>query len=531
MQPVFPFAHWSGAAYFRARFLPSQLSHAMLEFFRRHRGAFMITLTVVIIISFASWGGTRTDGQKMATTSDDAFTIYGDKYTVAEMQRLERSTQIIQMLQMYELYFGLMSAARSPESGGRDFVFNMLVLKRQMEELGIHPSDEAAKAELEKTQALQENGVFSQQRAFNLQQNLGMYGMGGQDMLDIAKLSLGYKRLQELIGKNYVPSPVETEKAYASRHQTLKIQTINFALDDFKKTAEVKEDELKKYYDENKESYKSIEKRAVSYVLFANPADLDKKPLEERTKLQKEQVARVEKFNEASIAPGAKFDEIVNKLKEKAETAALFAKDTPPDAIKDEKELIDAIFAHNKDSRPISDPVKGTKGYYVFSVTKVEEPKQQELAEVKDKVKEVLVGQKAQEALSKAVNDARTALQEGLKAGKKIDDLAKEKKLTLAAVKELTVNEPPTDLPNAQEIATEAQKVAAGEVAKAVNTDKGATLVYVAARELRKRDDSAALRKNTEDRNASQERQRLFQSWFNQKREEAGLQVHLKMSA
>jgi len=240
MQTVFPFAQWSAAAYFRARFPPSQLPHAMLEFFRRHRGAFMITLTVVIIISFASWGGTRTDGQKMATTSDDAFTIYGDKYTVAEMQRLERSTQIIQMLQMYELYFGLMSAARSPESGGRDFVFNMLVLKRQMEELGIHPSDAEAKAELEKTQALQENGVFSQQRAFNLQQNLGMYGMGGQDMLDIAKLSLGYKRLQELIGKNYVPSPVETEKAYASRHQTLKIQTINFALDDFKKTAEVR---------------------------------------------------------------------------------------------------------------------------------------------------------------------------------------------------------------------------------------------------------------------------------------------------
>jgi hypothetical protein len=504
----------------------------MLEFFRRHRGAFMITLTVIIIISFASWGGTRSDaGQKMATTSDDAFTIYGENYTVAEMQRLGRVQQVIQMLQMYDLYFGLMSAARSPDAGGNDMLFNLIVLKRQMSDMGIHPSDAEAKAALEKVQGLQEDGKYSPQRAFNVQQMLSSNGMGGQDMLEVAKLSIGLNRIKDLVGNNYVASPIEAEKAYASRHQTLKIQTIDFALDDFKKTAQVSDDEMKKYYEENKDTYKTIEKRAVSYVLFANPADADKKPLEERTKLQKEQIARVEKFNEASIAPGAKFNDIVTKLKEKAETAALFAKDTPPDAIKDEADLITAIFAHNKDSRPISDPVKGTKGYYIFSVTTVEEPKQQDLAAVKDKVKETLVAQKAQEALSKAVNEARTALQDGLKAGKKIDDLAKEKKLTLAPVKELTINEPPTDLPNAPEIGREAEKVAAGEVAKAINTDKGATLVYVAAKELRKRDDSAALRKNTEDTRTSQERDRLFQSWFSNKREEAGLKIHLKMSA
>jgi hypothetical protein len=98
-------------------------------------------------------------------------------------------------------------------------------------------------------------------------------------------------------------------------------------------------------------------------------------------------------------------------------------------------------------------------------------------------------------------------------------------------VKELTVDEPPTDLPNAFQIAREAENTAAGEVAKAVDTDTGATVVYVAARELRKRDDSAALRKNTEDRNASQERNRLFKAWFAGKRKEAGLSMQLKVSA
>lgn len=504
----------------------------MLEFFRRHRGAFMIVLTVVIILSFSVWGGWRQDsGPRMASSSDDAFTIYGEDYTVAEMQRVGRIGQVIQMLQMYDLYFGLMSAARSPDAGGNDFLFNLLVLKHQMNEMGIHPSDAEAKAELEKLPALQENGAFSQQRAFTMQQTLGMYGMGGQDMLDVAKLSIGLSRLRDLVGRNYVASSIETEKDYASQHQTLKVQTINFVLDDFKKTAQVSDDEIKKYYEENKDTYKTVEKRAVSYVLFANPADLEKKPLEERTKPGKEQVDKVNAFNEAAIAPGAKFEDLVKKQNLKAEKAELFTKESPPEALKGESDLIDAIFAHNKDSRPISDPVKGTKGWYVFHVTQVEEPKQQDLAAVKDKVKETLVGQKAQEALSKAVNDARTALQEGLKAGKKLDDIAKEKKLALDPVKEITVNEPPTDLANAREIANEAKKVAVGEVTKAVNTEKGAVLAYVTAKELRKRDDSTNLRKNTEDTRTAQERDRLFQSWFSAKRSEAGLKLHLKMSA
>lgn len=537
-----------------ARPFPNRLT-AMLEFFRRHRGAFLITLTIVIIISFSVWGGWKSEGLPMASSSDPAFTIYGEQYSVGEMQRLERYQQVAGMLQMYDL-FGLSSAAQEPEAGGRDFVFNLLVLQREMERLGINPSDAEAKAELEKQPAFQEDGKFSPQRAYNAQQMLGMYGMSAADMLEVAKISIGYRKVQDLIGKNYIPSPLETEKAYASRHQTLKIQTIDFKLEDFKKAAQVKDDEIQKYYDENKESYKSEEKRAISYVFFENPKDPapetpekkdeakkdgDKKdaakkeepkdPVAERQKLLKAQVDRVNNFNTASFESGAKFDDIVKKLNEKAEKVALFTKETAPAAIKDEPELLTQIFALNKDARSISDPVKSTKGYYIFTVTQTEESKQQDLAAVKDKVKEALVAQKAQEALAKAVNDARTAIQEGLKAGKKIEDIAKDKKLTLAAVKELTVNEPPTDLPNAFQIAREAENTAAGEVAKAVDTDTGATVVYVAARELRKRDDSAALRKNTEDRNASQERNRLFKAWFASKRKEAGVSLQLKVSA
>ena len=520
----------------------------MLEFFRRHRGAFLTTLTVIIILSFSVWGGWKTgNGEQMASTSDPAFTIYGKEYTVGEMLKYQRYQQVIYMLQMYDL-LGLSQAAQEPEAKGNDFVFNLLVLQRQMDDLGIHPSDAEAKTELEKQNALQENGKYSPQRAYNLQQNLGMYGLSGGDMLEVAKISIGYRKVQELIGKNYIPSPVETEKAYASRNQTLKIQTIDFKLEDFKKAAQVKDDEIQKYYDEKKDTYKSTEKRAVSYVLFENPKDVPpppapdpkvpdaakkaedaaKKAEEDKQAKLKAQVELVNKFNEASFDAGAKFDDIAKNLKVKVEVLPAFANEAAPDAIKDEADLLKQIFAINKEHRPISDPVKGTKGYYIFTVTKIEESKQQALAEVKDKVKETLVTQKAQEAMSKAVNDARTALNDGLKAGKKVGDLAKDKKLTLTPVKELSIAEPAADLPNAYQITPEAEKTPVGAVTKAIDIDTGAMLVYVSARELRKRDDSAALRKTTEDRNASDERKRLFEAWFASKRKEAAVRMQVK---
>src|SRR5690606_3505570 len=133
------------------------------------------------------------------------------------------------------------------------------VLKQEMTKLGIKPTDEEAKAALEKLPALQENGKFSLQRAKMAEASLGMYGMDSSDMLEVMKLDIGYRKLQELVSGNYEPSAIEVEKEYASRYQTLKVSTINFTLDEFKKAAQVTDEVLKKYYDENKENYKTAE--------------------------------------------------------------------------------------------------------------------------------------------------------------------------------------------------------------------------------------------------------------------------------
>jgi len=502
----------------------------MLEFFRRHRGAFLITLTISIIISMFWYGVSqtfRTEDKKMLVT-DTALTVYGKDYSVADVQRAQRSLQFAQYyLQSYELPMLLMmlSPSRGMNGGGMDTFANLFVARHLMEELGIRPSDAEARAALEKLPALQTNGKFDVARGQMLEQNAGSMGFDSEALLSIMKDTLGLQKLQDIVTKSYIASPLAAEKQYASSYQTFKGARIVFETEAFKKTATVTDDEIKKYYEENKEEYKTLEKRVVSYVFFENPKDLDKKPLEERTKAQNAIVERVNAFNDLTVKGHKTFAEAAAATKEKIETVPAFAQAEPPAAFKTESNLLELIFARAKDSKSPAEAVEGTSGWYVFDVTKVEEPKQQTLAEVTGKIKDVLVGQKADEARSKAVNEARTALSEGLKAGKKIADLVKDKKLTLESLPDIDTANPPQEVPNGLLIGQEAAKTAIGSISRAVDFDKGTMLIYVRAKELRKRPDSTEVRQSQVESLSTQERRSLFQAWFKKQHEAARIVI------
>jgi hypothetical protein len=495
----------------------------MLEFFRRHRGAFLITLTISIIISMFYYGVSQTTAnhEKKMLVTDVALTVFGKDYTVADVQRAQRSVQFTQYYLQADELSSILSII--PSSGGLDAFANFFVARHMMEELGIRPSNAEARAALDKLPALQNNGKLDVSRGQMLEQLASSMGFDSEALLDIMKDIVGLRKLQELVTRNYTASPLAAEKQYASSYQTFKGSKITFETETFKKAATVTDDEIKKYYEEKKEEYKTVEKRAVSYVFFENAKDLDKKPLEERQKAQNAIVQRVNAFNDLTVKGHKSFADAAKETKEKVETVPAFAQGSPPDSLKSESDLVEQIFARPKDSKAPAEAAEGIKGWYVFDVTQIEEPKQQTLAEVTDKIKEVLLGQKADEARTKAVNEARQALSEGLKAGKKIDELVKAQKLTLEPLPDIDIANPPQEVPNSFYIAQEAAMTAVGSVSHAVDVDNGkaTVLVYVSAKELRKRPDAAELRKNQVESISDQERRSLFQAWFKKQHEAA----------
>ena len=520
----------------------------MLQFLRHQTKPIMITLAVIIIIAFTFWGGTGKTGARgaMAAQDETAFTLYGQEYTYLEKGRFERFFELARGLQMFDFLQGLMSASRKYQIEGErvpfDITINHLVLRKELERNGIHASDAEAQTEFKKLQAFRNRttGEFDPAQVELFQKNLGSFGMTDADVLDLMRDAIGLRKLQKLVSGNYVESKKIVDQFYTATYQTIKGSSITFALDTYKKTAEVSADDIKKYYESKKDEFKTAEKRAISYVLLKKP-DLDPKPeakkdekkdekkeepkplteKERREKLNKYSTD-VNDFSTATIAQGAKFEEVAKKFNAEVKTAPAFSRDTPPDAIKEEFTLLMDVFSNDPKTHPISEPVESKDGnYYFFTVTNIEEPRQQEQKEVEAKIKEILVEQKAQELMAKAATDARKSIEDAVKGGKKFEDAVKELKLEAKPLPEFSPSEPPKDLPNGRELAGFAEKTAAGKFTDALSTETGKMLVFVTAKELRKREDSAKLREDLAKNYGEYSQSTLFRAWFDRRRDEA----------
>ncbi len=496
----------------------------MLEFFRRHRGTFLISLTAIIIISFSVWGGWRNSRGGVAEAGDSILTIFGRDVSKAEFDREKRAFGLAQYLGLFDLSYRLpyLYQKYGFRSEPVDQVLNLIVLRRQMERLGIVVSDDEAVAEFRKLPRVQNNGQYDPEKAEEFMNIAGANGFKEADVLEVVKAQVGLDRLRNIVSANLAPSPVAVSKTYASRHQTVKLATIDFDLEAFKKEAKATDDEIKKSYEEKKDSFKTAEKRAVSHITFEEPKDVSKHGPEIQMAIQNDFGKKVNQFYTALQRPGARLEFLAAALKLKPVAHSAFASDSPPDAIKNDRELVQAIFKSSAAAHGVSEPVKTAAGYTFFTVTSIIPARQQTLDEVKDKVREALVAQKAQEAMMKAANDARSAIQDGLKAGKKIADIAKEKKLVISPETEYSPSESPgpDGMKADPQAARKALEVAAGEVSVPVNTAKGASIVIVNANELRKRDDSATQKQNIEDQVRAGEQDDFFKAWFMRQRDD-----------
>lgn len=505
----------------------------MLQFFRQHQGAFLIFLTVVIIISFSVWGGWTGSQGGVASSSDRAFTIYGRNYSRAEAARYQRLFSLAQSTGMFQFAIELLMASRNYESmdGSQlDFVLNLIVLEKLMDEYGIHPSEAEAMEAMRTLQPFQKDGKFDEGLAYNFQEILGMNGMRISDLTGLIKYEIAFRKLKDLVAKNYIASPLSAEKRYAAMYQTIKASTIAFDLEAFKKDVKVTDEEIQKAYDEKKESFKTPEKRGATWVLFPKPEGLDKiEDVAERNKKEAEFTEKVRAFYGATQEAGAQLEPLAKAQSLTVAKVDPFSESAPPEALKDAGDLAAQIFNLIPGERLITDPVNTDKGYYFAQLGAVEEPKQQELAEVKEQIRTSLVDQKAREAMATAANDAREAIASGLKAGKKLADLAAEKKLTVTDVPEFDANTPPAAIPNAYPIAQEAESGAVGSVSKPVSTDSGVLLVVVNAKELRKREDGATMRDSVSASIASSERDQIFRAWFGKQKEAAKIKMVLQV--
>jgi foldase protein PrsA len=160
---------------------------------------------------------------------------------------------------------------------------------------------------------------------------------------------------------------------------------------------QVSDDEIKKYYDENKTRFAQPERRDLEIVLTKT----EDKAKEAKSRVDGgakwATVARQLSIDETSKAQGGKLAAVAKGQQEQA--------------------LDNAVFAAKKGD--ITGPIKTQFGFYVFRVTNITPASQQSLEQATETIKQLLISQKQQETLDKFIKTftakwtARTNCREG----------------------------------------------------------------------------------------------------------------------
>jgi len=232
----------------------------------------------------------------------------------------------------------------------RDQVMQFLIqaewVQQEAEERGVEVSD----AEVKKSFDDQKKQAFPKPADYD--KFLKESGMGEEDILFRVKLD----QLQTKLTKKITEDKVK-----------------------------ISDEDISAFYEKNKKQFAVPETRDVNLVLTKDKAKADQA--------------------KSQIEDGAKFAAVAKKFSIDEATKSQGGKLTGLTKGQQDPELEKVAFAAKRNE--LEGPVKTQFGYYVFEVSKVSQPSQPELTEVKDRIKQQLRSEKEQKVLNDFIKDFR----------------------------------------------------------------------------------------------------------------------------
>ncbi len=276
-------------------------------------------IIIIVFVGFYGFSGNQD------TIKEPVVTVGEKKIDMKAFQTAYKN-----MLQFYSnIYKDQLSDEMIERLGLKQQVLDQLINKEvlllEAKRLNIRASKEDIRKEIVKTQAFQENGVFSQ-RAY--EKVLSYYAISAKDFEKQQEENLVVNVLEKMVTGSVKVSEKEIKDAFAWEGETVKIEYIKFSPGKIKKEIPVSEEEIKKYYEKNKENFTVPEKVKVKYLVF-DPEIFEKKieiaeqKISEYYQLDPYQFAQEEQVNARHILLKVKEKakpEEVEKVKQKAET-------------------------------------------------------------------------------------------------------------------------------------------------------------------------------------------------------------------
>jgi len=512
---------------------------------RRHK---WLTLAILIIISVAFiFGiGSFVSGDFGAITdgpTGSAAEVNGEEISIREYM-LERENMRRQFSQGQELP---QAAIDIINQRALDQLVDYKLLAQKAEELGFVITDEEFNNAIHSDPSFQVDGQFVGVERYKnfieqgLNQNL-------TDFENYYKERLLAQKLARFIGETVVVTDEKLINIYNLQNETINLNYIEFSADDFISSEDPSGEEIAKYYEQNKSSFRADELRKIRYVIlepgtFENRVEVTEEelkayynayPEEFRTeegallpyeeaknsvasnlKNQRAEIVK-EEFLQSSQNPDGNLDQIAkeNSIESISESTSFgrseILDDVPP-------QIVISAFSQEKGNLTVV-PV-GTS-IWVFELSEISEPKEKALEEVKPEIITAINNQKAKSKARKKANEALVKLKTAKKD--EISDKTKELGLSLSETGPFNRMESVPKI-NVEQIKTEAFEVQ-GENAtlgKVYENDNRFYVVMIKERASAKPEDFELEKEALREQELQSERNDLLLKWIQTLRREA----------
>lgn len=404
----------------------------MLDFLRqRKRNWIIIFFLGAIIVSFALFYG----GNKLQDkTSGEVVEINGEvisqrDFAVQYQRTIERYREMFKGALTPEMIKGLNIKGNLVE----EMIQKRLVLQ-EARSLGLAASDDDLANSLAKVPEFQVAGRFNKERYLQiLQANRLLPAQFEEDQRD----QLTTERLYSLILDTLQVTEAEVRERYRIAEEKINLSYLRLATADFVGQVKLSDDDMKKYYDRNKESFKEPLKLQIEYLAypidrFAAAAKNSEKEIADyyqanlNTKFRKPKEVKVRYISirvppnaddKQKAAARAKLDALAKEARSGKDFTAL-AKGSANDPSAPQSgeagwvvqgqlpPVVDKVlFALAKGE--ISASVEAPAGYQIFKVDDTKQEKNPALKEATAEIDKILKTEKAKREAAKAAERDR----------------------------------------------------------------------------------------------------------------------------
>jgi peptidyl-prolyl cis-trans isomerase D len=477
----------------------------MLDRMRRHKNWLKWSLFLVVVafiaLYFPDFIGTGATGSLNA----EVARVGDERITAGTFQRVYQR----QMQAYSQAYGGSVNPQLLKQLGMDQQILRQLIDERaavaEARRLGLTVSDAEVARRILAIPAFQQNGVFAGEAVYAQVLAAQNPPLTKAEFEGNLREALLVDKLRTALTEWVTVSEAEIEAEFKRRNEKVKAELAVFSADAFRNQVTLTDDDLAKYFEANKDTYRTGERRKIRYVLVdveslraraaVLPTEVEKYYRDnEQQWVTPEQVRashillKTEGKDEAAVK--ARAEALLKQVKAGADFGALAKKESEDEASKAQGGDLD-FFGRNRMVKEfedvafslpvgqVSDVVKSSFGFHIIKVTDKKPESRKSLDEVRQQITDQLAYERAQtQAAALADQVAQQA-----KTASDLQQAAASRGLTVAESGFFTRDEPIAALGPAPEVTSRAFELKDNEVAGPVRVSRGLVVFATSGKE------------------------------------------------